>query len=78
MTGRCSAAGAGISRRRGAGTRSVVRPDVSAVHGESYRAAGFALMVQGLATGSYEVAVFAWSNVTGGFAPPKVVEVTLC
>jgi hypothetical protein len=54
-----------------------VRPDVAAVHGEQFREAGFALTVQGLTAGTYDLAVFAWSNVTGAFAPPNVVRVTV-
>jgi hypothetical protein len=54
-----------------------VRPDVAAVHGDRYREAGFALLVQGLPPGTYDIAAFAWSNVTVGFAPPKTVRVTV-
>jgi hypothetical protein len=54
-----------------------VRPDVAAVHGEQFRAAGFALTLQGLTSGTYDLAVFPWSNVTGAFAPPNVVHVTV-
>jgi hypothetical protein len=54
-----------------------VRPDVAAVHGDQFREAGFALAVQGLIPGDYDLAVFPWSNVTGGFAPPNVVQVTV-
>jgi uncharacterized delta-60 repeat protein len=54
-----------------------VRPDVAAVHGDQFREAGFALAVQGLIPGDYDLAVFPWSNVTGGFAPPNVVRVTV-
>ena len=54
-----------------------VRPDVAAVHGDQFREAGFSLTVQGLAHGDYDVAVFPWSNVSGAFAPPKIVRVTV-
>ena len=54
-----------------------VRPDVAAVHGEQFRAAGFALSLAGLVPGAYDLAVFPWSNVTGTFAPPNIVEVTV-
>ena len=33
--------------------------------------------VQGLPAGTYDLQVFPWSNVTGGFAPPSVVRVTV-
>ena len=51
-----------------------VRPDVAAVHGDQFREAGFALTLQGLTPGTYDLAVFPWSNVTGAFAPPNVVR----
>jgi Viral BACON domain len=51
-----------------------VRPDVAAVHGEQFRSSGFALTIGGLTPGVYDLAVFPWSNVTGGFAPPKTVS----
>jgi hypothetical protein len=54
-----------------------IRPDVAAVHGDQFRAAGFNLAVQALAPGTYDLAVFPWSNVTNAFAPPKTVRVTV-
>jgi hypothetical protein len=51
-----------------------IRPDVAAVHGDRLRESGFALMIQSLPPGAYTLAVFAWSNVTGRFAPPKSVR----
>jgi hypothetical protein len=53
------------------------RPDVAALHGEQFRDSGFGLVVQGLAPGVYDIAVFPWSNVIAGFAPAKVVRVTV-
>ena len=35
------------------------------------------LAVQGLPHGNYDIAVFPWSNVSGAFAPPKIVRVTV-
>ena len=61
----------------GATSYGGTRPDVGAVHGDQFRDAGFGLMVQGLAAGSYDLAVFPWSNVIGLFAPPSVVRVTV-
>ena len=52
------------------------RPDVAAIHGDQFRTAGFALTLQGLTPGTYDLAVFPWSQVTGAFAPPKIVHVT--
>ncbi len=54
-----------------------VRPDVAAVHGDQFRDTGFGLVVQGLPHGNYDVAVFPWSAVSGAFAPPKMVRVTV-
>lgn len=53
------------------------RPDVSALHGTRFRDAGFGITVQGLKPGTYDLAVFPWSNVSGGFVPPRVVRVTV-
>ncbi len=53
------------------------RPDVAAVHGDQFHDVGFALTVQGLAPGTYDLAVFPWSNVAGAFAPARTVRVTL-
>ena len=53
------------------------RPDVAAVHGDEFHRTGFWLTVQGLSAGDYDLAVFPWSNVTGGFAPPNIVRVTV-
>jgi hypothetical protein len=53
------------------------RPDVAAVHGEQFRHAGYGLVVQGLAHGNYDLAVFAWSTEAGDFVPAKTVRVTV-
>jgi len=53
------------------------RLDVAAVHGDQFRDTGFGLVVQGLPHGNYDIAVFPWSRVSGGFAPPKIVRVTV-
>ncbi len=53
------------------------RPDVAAIHGDQFRTSGFGLTLQGLAPGTYDLAVFPWSNVTGAFAPPSVVQLTV-
>jgi hypothetical protein len=61
-----------------AGTAALggARPDVAAVHGERFRESGYSLTVNGLPPGHYDLAVFAWSNVSGGFVPAQVVRVT--
>ncbi len=53
------------------------RPDVAAVHGDQFRDRASRSRVQGLTPGTYDLAVFPWSNVTGAFAPPKIVHVTV-
>jgi hypothetical protein len=54
-----------------------LRPDVAAIHGDQFKEAGYGLTVQGLAPGTYDLAVFAWSGVRGAFAPAAVVRVTV-
>jgi len=61
----------------GAAAPGGARPDVAAVHGEQFRDSGYGLIVQGLPHGNYDLAVFAWSNVSGGFVPAKVVRITV-
>ena len=61
----------------GTPTLGGARPDVAAIHGDQFRATGFTLAVQGLMPGIYDLAVFPWSNVTGAFAPPQIVHVTV-
>jgi hypothetical protein len=61
----------------GATSYGSTRPDVAAVHGERFAGSGFELHVQGLPHGNYDLALFAWSTVTGGFVPAKVVRATV-
>jgi hypothetical protein len=61
----------------GTPTLGGARPDVAAVFGDQFRHTGFGLVVQGLSAGSYDLAIFPWSNVTGAFAPPKTVQVVV-
>jgi hypothetical protein len=51
------------------------RPDVSAIHGDRFERSGYAITVDMLPPGTYDIAVFAWSTATGGFVPAKVVRV---
>ena len=53
------------------------RPDVASIFGSRYRDSGFGLEVDALPPGTYDLAVFAWSTVTEGFAPAKVVRVVV-
>jgi hypothetical protein len=60
----------------GPATYGGIRPDVAAVHGDRFRESGFGLVLQGLAPGTYDLAVYAWSTERGDFVPAKVVRVT--
>jgi hypothetical protein len=53
------------------------RPDVAAVYGDRFLNSGYGMIVQGLAPGTYDVAVFGLSTVVGHFTPAKVVRVTV-
>ena len=44
--------------------------------GDPFGPSGFGTMVQGLAPGTYDLAVFAWSTVRGNFTPAGTVRVT--
>jgi hypothetical protein len=53
------------------------RPDVAAIFGDRFRDSGYGILVYGLPPGSYDLAVFASSTVSGGFVPARVVRVTV-
>jgi hypothetical protein len=53
------------------------RADVVAIFGDQFRKSGYGLIVDSLPAGTYDLAVFAWSTVKGGFVPAKVVRVTV-
>jgi hypothetical protein len=55
------------------GTRS----DVGAIYGVQFSNSGFALAVSGLGMGTYTLVVYPHSSVTGQFAAPKTVLVTV-
>ena len=59
----------------GTATHGGPRPDVAAIHGEEFRDSGYGLLVQGLVPGRYDLAVFAWSNVSGAFVPGQAVRI---
>jgi Divergent InlB B-repeat domain len=61
----------------GAATYGGARPDVAAIHGDQFHDSGYGLVLQGLPPGGYDLAVFAWSNVSGGFLPAQVVRFTV-
>ena len=53
------------------------RPDVAAHFGQRFGDSSFGLVVDGLAPGSYDLAVFPHSTVTGQFEAAGVVRVTV-
>jgi hypothetical protein len=53
------------------------RPDVGAILGDRFRDSGYGLLVNNLAVGSYDLAVFPWSTATGGFGAAKTVRVNV-
>jgi M6 family metalloprotease-like protein len=53
------------------------RPDVGAIFGERFTASGYGLLVNDLAPGAYDVAVFAWSTAMGRFAPAAVSRIAV-
>jgi hypothetical protein len=61
----------------GAATYGGRRRDVGAVFGERFAGGGFDLVTPGLAPGTYDLAVFAWSTGRNDFVPAKVVRVTV-
>ena len=56
----------------GAADYGGARPDVAAIYGERFLKSGYGLKVRGLAPGTYDLAVFAYSTVKGGFVPLKL------
>ena len=51
------------------------RPDVAAAYGDEFEQTGYQLTVQGLGSGDYDLAVFAWSRRQGAFLPAAVTRV---
>ncbi len=74
---RVRAAGWDAPRFLGAAVYGGPRPDVAAIYGERFRNSGYGLGVDGLESGTYDLAVFAYSTVRGGFVPAKLVRVTV-
>jgi hypothetical protein len=50
---------------------------VAAAYGEQFGQSGYGLLVQGLETGSYDLAVFGWSQQRSDFLPAAVVRITV-
>ncbi len=61
----------------GAADYGGARPDVAGIYGDRFLKSGYGLQVRGLAPGTYDLAVFAYSTVRGGFVPAKTVRVTI-
>jgi hypothetical protein len=61
----------------GAAAYGGARPDVAAIYGARFRDSGYGIIVRGLAPGTYDIAVFGYSTVVGGFVPAKTVRVTV-
>ncbi len=61
----------------GAAAYGGARPDVATVYGNRYLNSGYGMTVEGLAPGTYDLAVFAYSTVTGRFGPARLVRVTV-
>jgi hypothetical protein len=53
------------------------RPDVAAVYGERFGRSGYGIEVKGLPSGTYDIAVFAYSTVSDGFVPAKTARVRI-
>jgi glucose/arabinose dehydrogenase len=61
----------------GAAAYGGARPDVAAVYGERFLKSGYGLTVQGLAPGTYDLAVFPHSATTRNFGPAAVVRIVV-
>lgn len=51
------------------------RPDVAAIYGDRFRNTGYGIDITDLPPGTYDVALFPWSTVRGGFAAATIVRV---
>lgn len=61
----------------GVATYGGERPDVAAIFGARFLHTGYGLTVAGLPSGTYDIAVFAYSTVLGRFAPAKTTRVMI-
>ena len=53
------------------------RPDVAAIYGDRFLDTGYGIIVNGLAPGTYDLAVFAFSTAANDFTAARVVRVTV-
>jgi hypothetical protein len=51
------------------------RLDVAAIYGDRFRNTGFGIQISDLPPGTYDIALFPWSTVRGGFAAATIVRV---
>jgi hypothetical protein len=61
----------------GAAEYGGARPDVAAIYGDRFTNSGYGIRVGGLSPGTYDLAVFAYSTVKGGFVPASTARVTI-
>ena len=61
----------------GAADYGGARPDVAAIFGERFARTGYGLVSHDLPPGTYDLAVFAYSTVTNGFLPARIVRVVV-
>jgi hypothetical protein len=52
------------------------RPDVAGVYGDRFQRSGFGLRVNDLPPGTYDLAVFAWSDARRAWLPATVVRIS--
>jgi hypothetical protein len=69
--------GGGVPSFLGAATLGGARPDVGAFFGPGYEASGFGLPVIGLASGTWDLAVFPLAAGAAGFDTARIVRVTI-
>jgi len=53
------------------------RPDVAELYGARFGASGYGIVANGLAPGTYDIAVFAYSTVARHFTPARTVRVVV-
>ena len=70
-------AGGGTGVALGAATYGLSRPDIGALLDPLFQACGFSLTVSALPPGTWDIAVFARSTVTGAYSPSNVIRVTV-
>jgi hypothetical protein len=67
----------GAAQFVGVPTLGISRPDVGAIYGPGYENAGFDLTPATLASGTWDIAVFAKMTGVASFSPPRVIRITI-